>query len=328
MFDGVVVAKGLNVEQRAKVLRDHWESMDDPVAIVLDVSRFDQHVSFEALCWEHQVYQWFFPGDKDLEWHLDRMRNNFGYARTRDGLVKYKLRGKRMSGDMSTSLGNVLLMIAVLTTFLRRATPPKTWRIFDDGDDCVLLLERKMLKRVITQLPGWYKRMGFKLKIEQTTDVFEQIVFCQTSPVWARDRWVMVRHPARALEKDLIQVKMFQTQKQWRAKMVAVAGCGLALAGDMPIYHQFYSTLACFGAEKNVELTTGSDYLAIGLEVHHHQPTPETRASFYRAFGIPPDQQIALEGYYESVQPEWCAPVPVEQARGKVITSLVEVHGS
>jgi hypothetical protein len=324
MFGGVVVAKGLNAEQRGQALRDHWESLADPVAIILDVSRFDQHVSEPALRWEHSVYQWFVPRDKDFAEKLEWIRDNKGYARTKDGLVKYRLMGKRMSGDMATALGNVLLMIAVLVSFLWSLTvPEKTWRIFDDGDDCALLVERHLQKSVVAQLPRYYKRMGFKLKIEQVTDVFERIRFCQSSPVYSRGRWVMVRDPARCLEKDLMQVKTFRTEKEWRAKLVAIAGCGLALAGDMPIYHAFYSMLGRYGAEKATNLENSRDYMALGMEAKHHEPSIEARVSFFRAFGISPDEQVVLEDYYSSIHPVWCKPAPLELVERDKIIDIV-----
>jgi hypothetical protein len=321
MLGGVVVAKGLNAEQRAVELRKHWMSMKDPVAVLLDVSRFDQHVSKPALEWEHGVYSWFFPQDADFRRMLCWMRQNIGYARTRDGTIKYKLDGKRMSGDMSTSLGNVLLMTAVLVSYLWRGYRDEDWRVFDDGDDCVLLLERSVMQRAVDQLPGWYKGHGFKLKIEQVTDVFEQIQFCQSSPVETANGWRMVRDPAICLEKDLLQVKMFRTQKQWEEKMVAIAGCGLALAGDVPIYWVFYSQLARFGAQKSTELVSGMDYLAYGLEQKCQPPSDEARVSFFRAFGISPHEQLAVEEYYRGIRPEWCEPVPL----GKVVRLAVAV---
>lgn len=323
MMGGVVVAKGLNAADRAKYLRSHWDSLTDPVAVLLDVSRFDQHVSYEALCWEHKVYRWFFPQDGEFSKLLSWMRINKGYARTRDGRVKYTLRGKRMSGDMSTALGNVLLMTAVLVSYLRKSHPVGSYRIFDDGDDCVLLLERAQVRRAVEQLPNWYRSLGFKLKIEQQTDIFEQIDFCQSRPVWSRGRWVMCRNPIPTLEKDLMQVQLFRNEAEWRGKMIAVAGCGLALAGDLPVYHSFYSSLGRFGATKSNELVSGKDYLAQGLEVKHHTPDDESRISFYRAFDIAPHNQLLLEEWFGGIQPEWCNPVPLGVIQREPIIHLI-----
>lgn len=323
MLGGVVVAKGLNAEERASALRTHWVSLKDPVAVLLDVSRFDQHVNLESLEWEHSVYEWFFPGDREFAKLLSWMRTNIGYARTRDGTVKYRLKGKRMSGDMSTALGNVLLMTAILVSFLQKGLPSGTWRILDDGDDCALLLERSQVERCKSQLPDWYRSHGFKLKIEQVTDVFEQISFCQSSPVFSRGRWLMVRNPKPALEKDLLQTVLFRNEREWREKRAAVAGCGLALSGDIPIYSSVFRMLGSDGISRSQELVTGRDFLARGMETKSFPPDDDSRLTFYRAFDITPEEQKALEGFYDSIQPVWCKPVPVGKELGTISEIIV-----
>lgn len=67
---------------------------------------------------------------------------------------------------------------------------------------------------------------------------------------------------------------------------------GLALAGDIPVLSQFYR---CFPSKESNEL---SDYAA----PHKFRPgqqcgsiTSESRYSFWLAFGLTPDDQVALE---------------------------------
>jgi len=309
MYGGVVVAKGLNAQQRGVALREHWDALRNPVAVVLDVSRFDQHVSKEALEFEHSIYEWFFPASKEFHRKLAMMRNNIGFARCRDGSVKYNVEGRRMSGDMSTALGNVILMVAVLVSFMERYSED-LWRIFDDGDDCVLLVERDLVNSIKASIQSWFKSLGFKLKIEQVTDVFERVSFCQSSPIYDGTQWVMCRDPRMVLEKDLCQVKMFRTEREWQEKCIAISGCGLALAGNLPIFWRFYAMLGKFGSEKSGELHTGMDYLAAGLSTKCVEPTDATRLSFYRAFDITPHEQKLIESYWDTIQPEWATPGP------------------
>lgn len=47
------VFKGLTADQSGRMMRRKWLKFRDPVALGLDASRFDQHVSRQALEWEH-----------------------------------------------------------------------------------------------------------------------------------------------------------------------------------------------------------------------------------------------------------------------------------
>jgi hypothetical protein len=49
LFGGPTVMKGYNAVGTASCLRDMWLEFTNPVALSLDASRFDQHVSREAL---------------------------------------------------------------------------------------------------------------------------------------------------------------------------------------------------------------------------------------------------------------------------------------
>jgi len=56
MFGHPTVMKGMDTDTTARVLHEKWESFNKPVAIGLDASRFDQHVSADALRHEHSIY--------------------------------------------------------------------------------------------------------------------------------------------------------------------------------------------------------------------------------------------------------------------------------
>nr|QDH90790.1 MAG: RNA-dependent RNA polymerase [Riboviria sp.] len=91
MFGAPTVFKGLNASARGKQLLAHWNHFDDPVAIGLDASRFDQHVSLECLVWEHSIYKLFFRKDKYLERLLKWQLHNTGYGYEVDGKLKFEL---------------------------------------------------------------------------------------------------------------------------------------------------------------------------------------------------------------------------------------------
>jgi len=134
VFGATTIFKGLNAEHRGRVMRGHWDAFADPVAVGLDAKRFDQHVSIEALEWEHSIYQAFYPGNKHFAMLLEWQRRNTCYARCSEGTVKYKTVGKRMSGDVNTALGNCLIMSSMVWTYADEISVPI--RLANDGDDC------------------------------------------------------------------------------------------------------------------------------------------------------------------------------------------------
>lgn len=300
VFGAPVVAKGLNAFQRGLLLRDAWDRMDDPVAVFLDASRFDQHVSEEALRWEHSVYCYAYDNDPTLQRLLSWQLRNKGFIRDPDGDIKYRTIGTRCSGDMNTALGNVLIMCALMWTYLREVAPGS--QLVNDGDDCVVLVERRLVDRVKSTYFDWFKSYGFKMKWEGHTDVFEQIEFCQSQPVFDGHRWRMVRDPRISLDKDVLCTRPLDTEKEWRLQMQAMSDCGLALAGDLPVLGAFYNIFDV-GETTPRQLETGMDYLARGLEGKRSSPTAEARDSFFAAFGITPDEQVALEQFYDTITP-------------------------
>lgn len=294
------IAKGLNLVERASVLRSHWDSFTRPVALVLDVSRFDQHVHEEALRYEHGFYKRLYNNDPFLSLLLEWQINNIGFADTADGVVRYTIRGKRMSGDMNTALGNVILMCAMIYTFIQMRRIRA--RILDDGDDCVCIVEQRDL-RYFDTIQEYYKALGFKLKIESTHSRFEEITFCQTQPVFDGTRWVMCRRPTTTLDKDLISVRPLESETAWRNHATSLSFCGASLAGNLPVYWKFYSMLDLNG-RVNLEHQK-LRYVCKGLDPKTLEPTTAARVSFYLAFDITPDEQIQLENYYSNMQLAW-----------------------
>jgi len=128
------VMKGLNAIERAKAIHDKWRRFTNPVAIGVDASRFDQHVSVDALEFEHKIYETYFVGKhKDaLAKLLSKQLSNQLIGRTQDGKLACRIDGKRMSGDVNTSLGNTLLMCAMMLSL--RDKLMIDFEFINDGD--------------------------------------------------------------------------------------------------------------------------------------------------------------------------------------------------
>jgi len=302
VFGAPTVAKGLNAVQTGAVMRSHWDEFTHPVAITLDASRFDQHISTDALKWEHSIYLQIFAGDPELHKLLSWQLVNRGYLRTLDGVVKYSAEGGRASGDMNTGLGNVLLMCAMMHAFLSEMT--SKFRLLNNGDDCVVMVEKEEAERVMSRAVTWFKKLGFTMKVEGYTDLFEHIDFCQARPVFDGVSYIMVRDPRATLDKDMLSVKPILGETHWKRQITAIAECGLSLAGNMPVLCAFYDMMD-LKQEVTRVYECGMENLSRGMKGGRRAPTAACRDSFYAAFGVTPDEQRALEEFYDSITPTW-----------------------
>lgn len=301
VFGHEVVFKGLNAERRGAVLRDHWDQFSDPVAVSLDAERFDEHVSHEALLWEHSVYEQFYPGDKYFSRLMRLQRFNRGIGFTKTGIIKYRVNRNRMSGDSNTALGNVLIMCGLIYTYA--AEKGIRIRLADDGDDSVTIMERADLAKFQDGLYDWFSDYGFSMAIEEPVDIFERISFCQCQPVYDGSMWVMVRDPRVAMSKDCLSLKPLNSVKVQKMWMSAVGKGGLSLAGGIPLWQNFYKQFAdkAQGAKALVDptLETGAARMARGMKRGFSTIPPECRYSFWLAFGVSPESQLAIEATFD-----------------------------
>lgn len=296
------IAKGMNAEQRAAILRDNWEQFKDPVCVGLDAKRMDEHVSFDALVYEHSIYESYYRGDKWFKYLMSLQRNNRGSMYLRDGKIKYRVRRNRMSGDVNTSLGNVVLMCALLQAYIKQAGIRA--RFFDDGDDSVTIMERSDLSAFSTGLDAWFLKFGFSMEVEDPVYIFEQIVFCSCQPVFDGTKWIMVRDPRTAVAKDCLVVKPLNSMKIAKRWMNAVGKGGLTLAGGIPIWQNFYQQFAVKGEGvkplTDPTMETGCARMSRGQQRTFLDVVPPScRFSFWLAFGIPPEAQIAIEKTFD-----------------------------
>lgn len=110
-----VIGKGLSQYGRAELLHNKMQMFKRARVLSLDAARFDQHVDIELLKIEHSVYMMmcYHPEFKKLlQWQL------VNHGRSSRG-IKYVAKGKRMSGDLNTALGNCLLMVIMVSTFMK-----------------------------------------------------------------------------------------------------------------------------------------------------------------------------------------------------------------
>lgn len=318
LFGHTTVMKGMDCEKIARKLKEKWEMFDNPVAIGLDASRFDQHVSKVALEFEHSIYEKCFYDSKDRSKLMGLLKHQLsnvcrGYAP--DGFLKYTVEGTRMSGDMNTSLGNCILMCMMIKSY--SISRNVTVQLANNGDDCVVFLEKRDLTRFSNGLFDWFLELGFNMAIELPCYEFGHIEFCQTKPVFDGREWTMCRNPVTAIAKDTVMLKhpgQDTKHKYLKLWMNAVGTGGIRIAGGMPVFQSFYQFFRRSGIEtsKNwrgrVQKLDTLELLpwfmrecgVVGKR-EFQAITPECRSSFYDSFGVTPDEQVCLEKYYDSM---------------------------
>lgn len=297
------VVKGVNVVEAASTFRKKWDRFTDPVAIGLDAKKFDMHVSIPALEYEHSFYNGVF-GKSELRRLLSWQLRNRGKAYCADGTVEFRMPGTRSSGDLNTSLGNCILMCSMIWVYCRlRGVDAE---LANNGDDCVVIMERRDEEKFGRGLKEWFMGVGFRMEVEPTVDVFEQIEFCQSSPVFDGKAWRMVRNVRTCLKKDPMCLLPLSSAKALQKWLWAVGTCGSALVPGIPVLRNFYKCFTRHGIPtrrrhlEHIFKSTSMMERVTGLE-GDWEPTPASRASFYAAFGITPDYQVALEDYYDNL---------------------------
>lgn len=288
MWGEKTAIKGYTVEKVGAIMHAKAQKYKEPCFVGLDASRFDQHCSRQALQWEHDVYNNILrdPYLKELlSWQLV----NRGTAFVPGGKVKYTVDGCRMSGDMNTSMGNYLIMSMLCLQYCRDNDLQAS--LANCGDDCVLFLEKRDLGKLKT-LPDWFTKMGYTMKVEDPVYHLEQIEFCQMHPVMTSRGYIMVRRPDTVMTKDCCVVRGGMTPPKLEEWLGSQRKGGLALAGDVPILGAFYR------AFPEVDSDMPSDYSAphkFRAGQQYGGVTDESRYSFWLAFGLTPDDQVALE---------------------------------
>jgi hypothetical protein len=330
-FGGRTIFKGLSSDQAGVEMQQLWDSFVDPVGIGMDASRFDQHISKDALEFEHAMWISMFPiGERaELKRLLSWQIQNRGLARCPDGEIRYKVEGCRMSGDMNTSSGNCFIMCATVHNWCENINKVKHFRLANNGDDCMLVIERKDEGKVRNGLIEYYQTLGFTMKVEKTIDVLEHVEFCQTRPVLVGDAYRMVRNLHQGMSKDLHSLHDLGSGVARNAWVTAVGKGGRSMNDGVPVLKEFFKSFPDFNLESRVssdmdtKLREEWKYKFNRTSAFQDlKPTEDTRYSFWLAFGILPDEQLALENGFSPLRME----IIDEQIQEE--TSLLQFSGA
>lgn len=293
-----LLAKGRNSRQRAWDVRKIWGQMEDPVVLSLDLSRWDMHCSPDLLRHAHRVYLNLLGNPREFKHLLEQTIHN--KCETKNGL-KYQREGNVMSGDMTTALGNCMLVCMMVKAFRKSLNlTTKELRVYDDGDDHLLFVERKESKRVVEELPRFYRSLGHSLRVDGQTDQFHQIEFCQQRIICHSDGiWEFVPNPRKTLATSLSWSSGHEDQRRrylgtvW--EMRAILHQGQPVLG--PLFHRLSLEVPERLGKRQATPTGLARRLALDrrTKVTITEVTPEAREAYRDAWGLDTAMQLELE---------------------------------
>lgn len=314
VFGRKTVMKGLNAESKGRIIAEKCESFDEFAAFSIDMSRFDQHVHLLMNHYENSVLvdTCCTPQErrelaKVLSWSL----HSSGRMQAVDGKIGFTREGGRLSGCMHTSLGNIIIMCAMFWTFMQQFDIK--WDYINDGDDCVLFLERRDVHLVESAIADYFLGMGFTAVVEDVVYDVEKIDFCQSRPVWDGSGYIMCRNPHTALIKDTMCLKRIDNEFEWGSWVRSVSESGIAAFAGMPVFQSFYECYSRSSREYKInKLHRAEGGLKLAAKGMHRKScdiSDYTRYSFWLAWGVLPDAQIHAEEMFATMHLSYRDPV-------------------
>lgn len=282
---GSIIGRGKDMTTLATQVYNLSKEYLEPVFICLDHTSWDAHVTSNLLKLEHKFYNKL-AKNRWLRALLKKQLNNYG--RTMNGVV-YKTKGRRMSGEYNTSLGNTLINYWIIKSVCILCGISNS-SIVCNGDDSILILERKDYKSFDLNL---FKFFNQETKLEKVTSIFEEVEFCQCQPVLAKGIYRFVRKPERVISRSTCMTEDFS--KCVKRYFMSIGLCELALNRGIPILQAFSLRLIQL-ADGNRPLDSVRDFKAKFEPDLQILPIDfKTRESFSRAFGYTIEQQLYLE---------------------------------
>lgn len=246
----------------------------------MDHSKFDSTVNSEHLKQLHSVYRRICG--KGIQKILKYQLNNVGWTKTG---IKYTAKATRMSGDFDTALGNTLINVACILKVFKGIR-------FDfmlDGDDAIIVMEQTAKHRLKIKN---FEYFGFETKLAFTTDI-AQVEFCQSRLVYAHG-WTFVRNPIRAIMNQTACLKGYNMKGM--ARWLAGVGLGeLSVSSGVPILQQQGYRLSRMSDNPYFDPDEVWRMAELGNRPKPSLVSDRARDSMSKAWGIPPDMQVAIE---------------------------------
>lgn len=307
-----VCTKGLSSTQIGRLLLRKLNNFQQPMIFSLDATKFDASIRVEHLRANDRIYLTAYAGNRELQRLLSW--RHYDKGRTKHG-IKYETEGRRKSGDVDTSLGNLLNNLQV-TIAAMKIMDVRKWDIMADGDDAILIVDRV---NDPVAFAGRIRSTLCELGIKSTCFYcggkldLEKVEFCRSRFVWINGVLRLVRNASRHMANLFVTHKHYNDGVPYRW-VRAMALCDLHVNLGVPIFqaylHKICTLLSSYKLPKKM---CGEDFayrvklLNRNISVLPKPLTisPRTRVSFERAFGVSPHHQVRLEHSYHDLDESW-----------------------
>jgi hypothetical protein len=330
-FGGSTVRKGKNARETGRMMKDNWDHFDDPVAVLIDLKRYDQHVGRDCIKEKQKLYQHAYPDDEVLGTILQAQRNSTVKFKTPEGHGIYEKSRGTNSGEQDTSLGMIYMVCGMIYSFLNLFLPcsrgMRKWKVANDGDDFNIIVERKDAETVLENIASYFLKFGHEVDVEGTTDDFYRVTLCKTRPVFDGTDWIATPLLG-SLSTASVTLKNVYDKQSYDLYRNSIGQCGMAAYGDMPVYGAYYRMMSR-GAGAKVEASpamTGLTVASRGMNKKGKPVLEQTRYHFWRAHGIDPYTQRCLEREYDNTDLMW-APPPTFDSYQRANTIEIEHTG-
>lgn len=331
-----VIAKGLCQSRRADLFWQKISAFDRPTVLTTDIKSFDGSVRVEHLQAVHGLYMSLLP-DPSLQRLLSWQLHNV--CTTANG-VRYRVKGKRMSGDMDTALGNCLITVNAVAAALRLLGVRK-YDLMDDGDDCLVILEQSESRGLRDRFIAAMSEVGFNSESSWcgSEDGWEpeDVSFCRSKLLFAGGKWRFVRNYERMMCGFLCTHKHYSESAGAKRIMKAMAQCEAYCCRGIPVMQPMATRiLHLLGGVKYPKQfeTMGFARKAV-MEAENLRatfvPEPitvEARVSFAKAFGIPIEEQLELEDWsstimLDNIDPALAVDVPMDGTPARKVGEVI-----
>lgn len=335
-------SKGMNLTRRAEVWHEKRYAFADAVCVMGDFSKFDAHVSTQALKLEH--YVWRAISGRQME-GLDNQLINHGTAAGH----YYTAAGTRMSGDRNTGGGNTIIVVVLLRLVAKLSNTPV--EILVDGDDHNIWMPRKKEKAFREVATAVFTRVfGMRWEAPSTTRHNEE-EYCHAALSYsASGQPICVVDPIRHMERAC-----FAVNRQGRRQLAEIL-VGNLISAYLMYPHTPIVSRACYAALRSIGAVSG-DLVAASytlgeenqwlrefreqhvtkhqaveegrvttrLPLDYMQVSEEAREATAAAYGITADEQVRYEHRFWGGQMNPIA--RLTKPRGGSATQQAEVLG-
>lgn len=291
-----VSGKGLNSDQRARLIQRKMGYVGDCTVFEVDGKAFEAHVTRQQLVLEQSVYRAAFEGDDELRGLL---RHQLSLKGSTAAGFKYKRDGGRASGDFNTGLGNTLLMGSFVLVVMRRFNLKHRWEVLVDGDNALIFVDTREAADVATSFSAAMSDVcSHEMEVEKPTTVLEEVIFGQSQPILTQSGYRMVRDYRKVLSGAFCGYRYYNDPKFAPKLLREVAIAESAVNTGVPVLGPYFEEAARI--LKNFSPLKDPNFFLeghlLGWKPRRSQVvTREARVSFQMGFGMLPDEQVRME---------------------------------